>query len=231
VTGLLQSVRDFLRSSLRDGFWFHRFVHLINIIHSRFSIVNRFDYWLSLGGRDYVRGGTELIQCVIVVLGVVWLGVVQLPLHPFLFSPLARLLGFVASLYVIAELFVFMLHWVFAANAPLHSKRRSLALFIANIPQLAVFFAIMFVLAGCRSDAIAWYDLLVEHLGALVKLDAIPFQRWSHCWWFAHFELLMGTMVLTIVIASLVGAIVRDERQPASAPQLPVEQAEDTNSD
>ena len=206
---MLEQIRTRLRASLEKGFWFPRFCAIIDFAYSRFSLGAHFNRWLANGG-DAPKGVSELYQVVLVLIGFVWVLVVDSPIHPALTSQPLQLVGILIALYWITELFVFSLHWTFVATGELEAIRRSLATFLLNLVEIALFFAIVFTLTGCRS--MTGWTAIYDSITSVFNLRLVAVQDNLCCRVAAHYEIIVAGTLLAIIIASLVGAVVRPEK-------------------
>ena len=202
----LDSLRKWLTSQLKTGFWFPV---LTRILDRTYKILpgTKFSVWL-----EHADGAPELCGLLTLVVGLLWLAVIQMGAHPALSSPLVQHLSSVVPMVRVTEILLFSLHWVFSANAPLRSVRRSLAAFFLNLVEIAVMFSILRLLGRCTEESPA--RVLWQSLSANFQLEAVAHPAGpSWCGFLAHFQTVLAGLVLTIAIASLVGGVLREEKK------------------
>lgn len=209
---MLQRFRAWLRTTLKEGFWFPAFRYFVDRAYKRISLGNWFNRWLTDGERA-PSGATELYQFVLILIGAGWLFMVNRPAHPIFASQIFQVPGFFAALYPITELFLFSLHWTFVATGELHSIRRSLAAFLLNLFELAIYFSIAFALAGCSKNYTAGWAAFYDNFRSIFNLELVAVRETAVCQFSAHYEIVVAATLLVIIIASLVGAVVRPEKQ------------------
>jgi hypothetical protein len=95
----------------------------------------------------------------------------------------------------------------------LESTRRSLAMFLVNLVEIALYFTVILTLCGCYSDPSKNWNNVYQNIQSIFNLDLIDVQNSTCCIIFSHYELIVATTVMTIVIASLVGAVIREEKK------------------
>ena len=205
---MLERLRARLRASLEKGFWFPLFCWIIDTVYNRLSLGRFFNVWLANGG-EAPRGASELYQFALVIVGLAWVWLVDSPIHPALTSWPLQFVGILVALYWITELFVFSLHWAFVAKGPLVAARRSLAAFMLNLIEIALFFAIVFALADCRDSDMAGWLTVYDSITSVFNLQLVTVRDTLGCHIAAHYEIIVAGILLVIIIASLVGAVVR----------------------
>lgn len=206
---MLDQLRQKLRRALAKGFWFPAVQCSITFVHERFSLNVRFNRWLASNSKS-PPGASELYQFLIVVFVVAWVSLLDNPLHPAFTTLIARLVGVVVALYFITELLIFALHWTFVATGELHAVRRSLAGFLVNLFEVALLFSVALSLAGCQSHR-GWTGVY-ENVRSVFKLELSTTARGPSCQVLGHYEVVVAATLLVIVIASLVGAVARSEK-------------------
>jgi len=204
-----KGVRERAADKLKPGFWFPAFQRLINLLYTRLSIGYRFKTWLTFGD-EAPRGAAELYQILVILLGALLLALVSSP------SPPPDWLGPTATIvatYLIADLLVFSLHWTFVADRKLKSYRRSLATFLLNlVVELPLLFTLLFSASRCLVSATLPWQALYSTLSAVLSLQLPTLKPEPLCTAFAHYQVLLATIVLGIIVASIVGAVIRDEK-------------------
>src|SRR5688572_14117560 len=109
---MLTRIRNWLRARLTAGFWFPLFQRVIGFLYTRFSLGYHLKRWLANGGEP-PRGASELYQVVLLAGAITWVGLISGSGQPALRTSGTWWLGVAAVLYVVTELFLFSLHWVF----------------------------------------------------------------------------------------------------------------------
>jgi hypothetical protein len=212
VFNMLKQLRTWLQKRLVVGFWFPCFQTAIDLAYNYLSLAQCFNRWLT-DGRKVSRGASEFYQFVLVIIGIFWVTFIDSPVHPVFTNRFFRFVGCVIALYLVTELFLFSLHWTFVATGKLHSVRRSLAGFLVNLFELALYFSIIFNLAGCQKNYTKGWNAVYENLNSVFNLELVAVREIAVCRIAAHYETVIAATLLVIVIASLVGAVVRpDER-------------------
>lgn len=193
---------------LEQGFWFPRLTRLLSAIY-RYLPGTIFNRWL-----NDVAGASELYQFIMLLIAVVWLSFVQMPLHPVFATAPFAMIGIFLAVIRPSEILLFSLHWVFVANDPLFSVRRSLACFFLNLLEIAFFFAIMSQLASCSLIPSSPWSVVYGNLAAIFKLELVPRPPGaSWCSFLAHYQVIVAGVILPITIASLVGGVLRSEKK------------------
>lgn len=205
------NLKERLADWLAEGFWVHRLVNVIRWTYLRLSLGYAFNRWLTRNGRA-PEGASEAYQAVVLVAGIAWLGLIDRPLWWIFDTPLARFAGLAIVLYRLTEIFVFALHWVLVADGRLGAIRRSLAGFVVNVCELALWSPIAFLLAGCVVSPTHRLKLVYDHLRAVWSLELVNSNAPGLCCnLLSHYEIIVAGTLLLIVVASLVGGVLREE--------------------
>ncbi len=205
------NLKECLAAWLENGFWFHRLVTIIRWAYLHLSLGYAFNRWLTRNGQA-PEGASEAYQAVVLVVGITWLGFIESPVWWIFETRIARFAGSAIVLYRVTEVFVFALHWILAAEGRLGAIRRSLAGFVVNLCELAVWFPIAFLLVGCVASPIHKLRLAYDHLHAVWSLElANTSPGGLFCRVFSHYEIIVAGTLLLIVVASLVGGVLREE--------------------
>jgi hypothetical protein len=213
--------RAVLHRRLEHGFWFPLFTTVIRRTYEHLSLCRRWNRFL----RD-VDGASESYQVVAVLAGAVWLALIRNATPTILHTSAAVKVGGFVALYRVTEIFVFSIHWVFVAELPLSRVRRSLAGFLVNLLELPVFFAIAFALLDCSVGRGSVWSLFYEHLRSVWTLDLTESCGGAGCRLLAHYEMACAGLVLLIVVASLVGGVLRPELADTRSEHGPRQDAE-----
>ena len=214
---MLTKIRNWLRTKLSAGFWFPLLQAAIGFLYTRFSVGYRFKRWLADSG-DPPRGASELYQAVLLAVAITWLALIDTAPHPLLRDAGFRICGAAVVLYVVTELFLFSLHWTFVDTGKLHAVRRSLAGFLLNLVEIAFYFSIAFSLLACPGPSTTQWGLLYDNVRAVFTLQLPIDAPAPRCRTLAHYEVIVAATLLVIVIASLVGEVVRKEKDHSQSP-------------
>jgi hypothetical protein len=161
------------------------------------------------------RGASELYQLIGLLIGTTWLLVITIPIQPLSFW-LVRLIAALLAAYRVLEIFLFSLHWTFVAKAKLHGVRRSLASFILNLLEVALYSSIIIILAACAPPSASTWTVVYDNLRAVFSLGLPATEAFTVCRIIGHFELVIAGTLLLITVASLVGGVLRGEVEPPS---------------
>jgi len=208
---MLTRIRDWLRTRLIEGFWFPRFQALIRFLHTKLSLGYHFKRWLADGG-EAPRGASELYQSVLLGLGLLWISLMDISPLPLLRTTGVRFLGLAVAMYPVTELLLFALQWTFVDIGRLHAVRRSLAGFLLNLFEIALYFSIAFSLMGCLTQSTTKWVLIYDNLRSVFTLQLMTDAKRLCCSALAHYQVIVAATLLVIVIASLIGAVVRKEK-------------------
>jgi hypothetical protein len=119
----------------------------------------------------------------------------------------ARIVGAWFAVYLMIDIFVFTVKWIFVDIVPLEDVRRSLFFFFINIFEIALFSSIALILFRCTSKS-PWCAVY-ESLRSIFKIEL--FEISDHCThvskFVIHFQLIVGVLLILIVIAGLAGSI------------------------
>jgi hypothetical protein len=121
-------------------------------------------------------------------------------------------LGLIVAFYRVFEILLFSLHWLLVAEGPVESYRRSLLAFLLNLCEVAIFFAIAYLLLGCLDPQGAW-SVLFESLRSVFSLEAVSNQcnsGWSQA--LPRLQLIISWILVALIVANLVSAISRGEK-------------------
>ena len=205
-------LRSWLRGKLLDGFWYPLFRSGVAKTYATISLGYRFKESFSLYGH-VPAGAAELYQLILLVIGLAWLGFVMNPLSQVLSLPITQSMGAALALYPPTELLLFSLDWVFSAPRALRSYRRSLATFLLALVEVATYFTIAYTLAGCHLPFANAVANMTGSLFSLMRLQVFEAGGNSICSIMSHYQFVVGVWIIGIVVASLVGAVVRGERE------------------
>ncbi len=172
--------------------------------------------WLSPGsclnrffGKRYkeTRGVSESYVLVRLILGVLWLSLINTRLMPFMASSLAWILGSIFAVWLMFDIFIFTLKWIFTETEPVEDVRRSLFFFFINIVEIALFSSIALILSRCANDP-PWC-VFYKCFRSIFKFEL--FEVSGDCGLFGklliHFQLVIGVLLILVIIAGLAGSI------------------------
>jgi hypothetical protein len=195
------------RSLLTDGWFFSLFQPSIEFISKFFP-----GFWLNFlykcrKKKEPPCGLSDLYVLVCLILGALWLSLINIPPMPFMSSCSARVVGAWFAVYLMIDIFVFTVKWIFVDNAPVEDVRRSLFFFFINIFEIALFSSIALILFGCTSKS-PWCAVY-ESFRSIFKIEL--FEISDHCThvgkFVIHFQLIAGVLLILVVIAGLAGSI------------------------
>lgn len=210
---LLKSLQERFRKYFQEeGFWFPAFQACVKYVNSHFSVCNRLNRRFA-NGENAPLGVGELYQVLLIIIGVVWLILIDRPLHPIFQTQIFRLFGSIIAAYIIFELFVFSLDWIFVAEDPLESYRRSLATFLFSIIQVSLFFVILFILSACYGSSFDIWESAYTNTFGIISIRLVPLKNEGICSVYSEFQRIIGATLMVIIVASLVGAVIRKERK------------------
>jgi hypothetical protein len=153
------------------------------------------------------RALTEYYVLGRLIFGVLWLWFINTVQIPFMSSCSARLIGAWFAVYLMTDIFVFTLKWIFVDTGGLEGVKRSLFFFFINIFEIALFSSVALILFRCtsKSPSCAVY----ESLRSIFKIEL--FKISDHCTYAGkfviHFQLIAGVLLILVVIAGLAGSI------------------------
>ena len=206
-------LRNFLREFLEKGFWFHRFQSAIKVVHESTSIGFKFKRWVAAGDVHTPPGAPELYQIILLFIAIAWVAAIRTPANSLFASIGARIFGIIIAGYFIFELLLFLLDWVFVEGIPIEDYRRSLATLIVASVEVAFLFSVLFALTGCQDFSRAPIVKAYHNWQSLVKLDAVDVTGSLGCAILAQTQWMLGALLVGVIIASLLGPIVRPERK------------------
>lgn len=210
---MLKQFRDYLRAKLQEGLWFPRLTVILEFALRRLSICQRFKDWLTNPNEKSPRGASELYQLCGLTLAFVWLAFIKLPVEP-LSVAWVRYIGAAFAIYRVLEFLIFGLHWVFVARGKLHAVRRSLAGFVLNLVEVALYTSITLILIDCAPPTGSQWAVMYQNLAATFGLGLAPTAAACCCRVMTHLELITAGTLVSITIASLVGGVLREEVDP-----------------
>lgn len=204
-------MRAWLSKKLKNGFWVPVFITLIRHLYERGSIGYRFKQWLKTDGKS-PRGASELYQVCWLVTAVLWLSLIKLPVS-LLSETWARNLGVLIAAYRILEIVLFALHWVFVTeDERLHGVRRSLAGFLLNIVEISLYTSIALLLMQCETAVESQWAMVYSNIKATFGLSLPQTANNPICHVSAHSQLVAASILLPLVVASLVGGLLRNTK-------------------
>jgi hypothetical protein len=171
------------------------------------------NHWFSRPPDGSPAAVSEVIQAFCIVSGIVWLACIRNPVHPAFSSELMRCVGiFVVAYHIIIDVLVFSLDWIFVATGPLENYRRSLAGFLLNLVEIAIFSAIAMLLAGCSPVNSSLWTLVGQQFTDVLQFAVSSGGEGRTCTAIPVVRNVTGGFLLLIVVASLVGGLLRQDR-------------------
>lgn len=208
---IIAKSRKWLSQKLQNGLWYPQFIKSLQWLYKKFSLGFRFKTCLRNGGRN-PSGASELYQLVWLILGLAWLMMIRNSVA-LMSGPMIQFSGIVICSYRLGEIFVFTLHWIFAAEGEkLHDTRRSLALFFLNLIELAIYVAIIFVLRHCLAYEQSQWNLALDIFGASFSFSPMESIRSGYCSAVDFGRVVLASLLISVAIASLIGGVLREEK-------------------
>jgi len=212
---IMNRLRTWLSRKLKSGFWFPCVVCALKYLYEKFSLGYRFKVWLSVDSES-LRGASELYQACWLFVALVWICFIWFP-SEMLSGAWVKYMGVIIVGYRVSEIVLFALHWVFVSEMErLHGIRRSLAGFILNMIEIALYISIVVILMGCEVQAESQWEVFYNHLSATFGLSLPLTAKLTSCRVVAHAQLVISAVLLSIVIASLVSGILRKEKHESA---------------
>ncbi len=201
-----------IQEELRNGFWYPLFLLVIDRSYNVLSLARRINDNLKWAHNSPL-GVSEIYQFLVVAIAILWNVILILfpSPPPFFYHPMARAIGSFLALYVISELFLFLLHWVFVAQEPLENHRRSLASLTLNLFELGLLFTIVFRLNACQPVA-GQVDPFLDNIKSLIRLHRVLTVDNTVCNALAYYQLTFGFILISVIIAGVVSLIARKEK-------------------
>jgi hypothetical protein len=201
--GMIQRLQNY------GGFWFPAVKLSIDRLFRTLSLGYRLNDYLdkkSLGGAWV----SEVYGLLGPVIGLLWIGLIE---WPVLTGTVWIVIGLLVVFYRVLEILLFTIHWLFVAEGPVKSYRRSLLGFIINLCEIGIFFTIAYLLLGCFVPPKSASSALYENLGSAFSLERVSGLRqanWIHV--IAWFQLAICWVLVVLIVANVVGAIGRGEK-------------------
>ena len=139
----------------------------------------------------------------------------NLALHPFFRISTVRYVAVIIPSYRLIDISLFALHWVFVESRHLEQPRRSLAGFIGNLFEVSIFVTIAQVLTSTpQAGTSVWSTLTTNIAGVFALQPTVDSSVGGVSTWIARCQSAIAWFLLIIVVANLIGAVVRqnDER-------------------
>jgi len=199
------------RSFLTDGWFSSLFQPSIKFISNFFP-----GSWLNSLCRcrkknEPPRGLSECYVLVRLILGVLWLSLINTVPMPFMSSYSARIVGAWFAVYLMIDIFVFTVKWIFVDTVGIEDAKRSLFFSFINIFEIVLFSSIALILFRCTSKS-PWCAVY-ESFRSIFKIEL--FKIPDHCTdagkFVIHFQLIVGVLIILIVIAGLAGSIRKEK--------------------
>lgn len=211
---MIERFRLWLSDKLDDGFWFPTFRKTLTYLYEKFSLGYRFKRWLKTKEKS-PAGASELYQLCWLVTALLWVALIEVSV-PLPSTVYARGLGVVIATYPIVEIMLFTLYWVFVEKEEtLHSVRRSLVAFILNLIEIALYASVVRILTVCTPRLDSPWRVVHENLKATFSLSYPSTTEVAWCHVVSHGQLAVAAMLISVVVASLVNGVLREEKKAA----------------
>lgn len=202
-----------IHNKLCDGFYFPFLVKLLSVLE-KLSL----NYWAKRfvksrgytdeSGKKPPRWVSELLQFFFIVLAIIVLSTIDsIGTTRWLIVVVVVLFS-----YRLAEIIVFTLNWIFVHEVKVHLYRRSIAGFLLNLFEIALYVAIIGTLRGCLLEPAGGCELVYTHLVGIFTLSPAVLDTSCYaCQALSTVELFASLLLLLVVLAGLVGEILRGE--------------------
>lgn len=202
-----------LRNRLADGFWFHRVSRGIRWLHDHTSLGNLFKGWIRGPYAHTLPGAPEAYQAFVFLTAGTWVFFIRTPPNDAFTTGVAHCVGYTFAGYLLYELFVFLLDWLITEGMPLENYRRALATLFVSSAEVALLFSALFELQGCSTLELQPLRSAYGNWIRLLRLEHVGEETTGWCGFFAHAQWWMGLLLVGVIIASLLGPVVRPERR------------------
>jgi hypothetical protein len=208
---MMNRMRAWLSLKLQKGFWFPCVTKALSFLYEKYSLGYRFKVWLK-NDSENPSGASELYQACWLLIALLWISFIWWP-NELLSEAWARYIGVAVAGYRVSEIMLFALHWIFVSETEkLHSIRRSLAGFILNIVEIALYTSLVVIFTNCEVQAESQWHIVYSHLSAAFGLSLPPTAQPVGCRMVAHAQLAVSSVLFSIAVASLVGGVLRGEK-------------------
>jgi len=209
---MARGLRVRVANCLKAGFWFPLFERFVNFLYTRISLGYHFKNWLTVG-REAPRGAAELYQVLVILVGAMLLALVTARARSMAPPQLPTIVAGLLAAYLVSDLLIFSLHWTFVADRKLKSYRRSLATFLLNlVVEIPLLFTVLLAALGCFAPAQLPWEAIYLTLTATLSVQLVAVPPIGLCDGVAHYEVFVSVVVLGIIVASIVGAVIRKEK-------------------
>lgn len=194
----------------RGGFWFPGTIWVIDRFFRTLSVGHRLNVCFekkSLGG-PWI---SEFYQLFWVLIGLCWIALID---WPVLTATPWIVLGLAVAFYRVFEILLFSLHWLLVAEGPVESYRRSLIGFLVNLCEVAMFFAIAYLLIGWFDPPQGAWSALFQSIRSVFSLETLSSQHksgWPQA--LPRLQLGISWILVALIVANVVGAIDRGEKK------------------
>lgn len=108
--------------------------------------------------------------------------------------------------YRIFDIFIFILAWITEKEVRLHGYRRSIAGFLLNIVEVAIYFSILAIWSGGLRDSTK-LNIFYKYMVGILTLCPPG----TECTILSLGELVVSAFLILVVLGALVGALLRGE--------------------
>lgn len=169
--------------------------------------------WVAAGDLHTPAGTPELYQAILLGATFTWVAAIRSSADSVFSSLMFRIVGSFIAGYFIVELFFFLLDWIFVDRLEIENFRRSLATLIVSSVEAALLFTVLLSLGGCLQYSYTPLGSAYNNWQYLLKLEVVPVTDSQWCEILAQSQWLLGMLLVGVIIASLLGPIVRPERE------------------
>jgi hypothetical protein len=159
------------------------------------------------------KGGpwvSELYVIFWIIVGMIWISVIH---YPLLVGGIWTALGAFIAFYIPYEIFLFSFCWLIIDTGPVESNRRSLVLFLLNLIEVGLYFAIAFFLLDWFDPVRSPWSALFASLSAVITL--VPMTEVKNAVIvksFALVEIVIVWLLIVLIIGNVIGSITRGEK-------------------
>jgi hypothetical protein len=186
--------------------WFSIFQRLIEWIKRKFSLGYRLNHSFEYR-YEKTRGVSESYVLLRLIFGFLWLSLINTLPFSIMASPLAWKLGGWLAVYLMFDIFIFTLNWIFVDVIELEAIRRSLFFFLINILEIVLYSSIALILFRCTNKSP--FGVFYECFGSIFQFEL--FKVSDNCGFdgrfVIHFQLIIGFLLILVVVAGLAGSI------------------------
>jgi len=114
---------------------------------------------------------------------------------------------------MVLQFLTFELDWLFVAQTQLHGYRRSLLTILLNIPEMALYFAILLELTGCITPASSLWPVVKNTFLKTFGFKLILFEELTRCQVIAFTHFTVTKLLVGAIIVGLIQQVRRSDTQ------------------